>query len=69
MLYAKERSIEDLQFQTLYWNYAKNKYDRKVYKISSQFYELIKLGKILSGIMKGYLLLIHLQEIIDQYYI
>ena len=27
----------------------KNKYDRKVYKISSQFYELIKLGKILSG--------------------
>ena len=38
-----------MQFQTLYWDYVKNKYDRKVYKISSKFYELIKLGNILSG--------------------
>ena len=49
ILYSKERSIQDLQFQTLYWDYVKNKYDRKVYKISSKFYELIKLGNILSS--------------------
>jgi len=49
MLYAKEKTMQDLQFQTLYWDYVKNKYDRKVYKISSQFYELNKLEKILSG--------------------
>ena len=49
MLYAKERSIQDLQFQTLYWDYVKNKYDRKVYKISSQFYDLMKIGKIKNG--------------------
>lgn len=41
--------MQDLQFQTLYWDYVKNKYDRKVYKIISQFYELNKLEKILSG--------------------
>ena len=49
MLYAKERSIQDLQFQTLYWDYVKNKYDRKVYKIFSQFYDLMKIGKIKNG--------------------
>jgi len=47
MLYAKEKTMQDLQFQTLYWDYVKNKYDRNVYKIISQFYELNKLEKIL----------------------
>ena len=34
------RTIYDLQFQTLYMAYTKNKYDRKVSKISSSFFDL-----------------------------
>ena len=34
------RTIYDLQFQTLYMAYTKNKYDRKVLKISSSFFDL-----------------------------
>ena len=46
ILYAKERTIYDLQFQTLYWGYVKNKYDRRVCRISSQFYDLTNIFKI-----------------------
>ena len=47
MLFAKERTINDLQFQTLYMAYVKNKYDRKVSKITSEFFDLSQAGKIL----------------------
>ena len=47
MLSAKERSIYDLQFQTLYMSYVKNKYDRKVSKIHSEFFDLTQSGKII----------------------
>jgi len=47
ILYAKERTIHDLQFQTLYWGYVKNKYNRKVNKISSEFYDLSAILKII----------------------
>ena len=36
------RTTYDLQFQTLYMAYTKNKYDRKVSQISSSFYDLIQ---------------------------
>ena len=49
ILYSKERSIQDLQFQTLYWDYVKNKYDRKVYKISSKFYDLNSIRTTMTG--------------------
>ena len=41
------RTNNDLQFQTLYIAYVKNKYDRKVSKISSAFYDLRQSRKIL----------------------
>ena len=44
-----ERSMNDLQFQTLYWAYVKNKYNRKVSKISSEFYDLMQSNKILAN--------------------
>ena len=50
--YAKEmftslvRTTFDLQTQTLYMIYVKNKYDRKVFKISSAFYDLTQATKI-----------------------
>jgi len=47
MLSAKERSIYDLQFQTLYMSYVKNKYDRKVCNIHSEFFDLTQAGKII----------------------
>ena len=47
MLSAKERSIYDLQFQTLYMSYVKNKYDRKVSNIHSEFFDLTQAGKII----------------------
>ena len=42
ILYSKEKTIQDLQFQTLYWGYVKNKYDRKVSTISSESYDILK---------------------------
>jgi hypothetical protein len=47
ILYATERTIHDLQFQTLYWGYVKNKYDRKVSKISSEFYDISSYLKVI----------------------
>ena len=47
MLFSKERSTYDLQFQTLYMAYVKNKYDRKVSKIHSEFFDLAYAGKII----------------------
>ena len=52
ILYAKERTILDLQFQSLYWGYVKNKYDRKVSRISSEFYDIMKVFKIRSNTKK-----------------
>ena len=46
ILNEKERSLYDLQFQTLYWAFVKNKYNRKVYKISSEFYDLTQSNKV-----------------------
>ena len=43
------RTNYDLQFQTLYLAYTKNKYDRKVSKISSSFYDLIQAKKIMAN--------------------
>ena len=47
MLSSKERSINDLQFQSLYMAYVKNKYDRKTSIIYSECYELGEAGKIM----------------------
>ena len=47
MLSSKERSINDLQFQSLYMAYVKNKYDRKTSIIHSECYELGEAGKIM----------------------
>jgi hypothetical protein len=47
ILYEKERSIHDLQFQTLYMAYVKNKYNRKVSKIPSEFFDITQAFKIL----------------------
>ena len=47
ILNSKDRSMHDLQFQTLYWGYVKNKYNRKVSKIPSDFYDLMQVNKIL----------------------
>ena len=47
VLFAKVRSLKDLQYQTLYWAYVKNKYNRKVYKISSEFYDLTQASNAL----------------------
>ena len=52
ILNEKERSMKDLQFQTLYLAYIKNKYNRKVYKISSEFYDLSQGTKILKNTKK-----------------
>ena len=52
ILYAKERTIKDLQFQSLYWGYVKNKYDRKVSRISSEFYDLVRVYKIKANTKK-----------------
>ena len=38
--HSKKRTIYDLQMQTLYMAYVKNKYDRKVSKITSGYYDL-----------------------------
>ena len=40
LLFGIQRQKTDLQFQTFYMAYIKNKYDRKVSKISSSFYDL-----------------------------
>ena len=40
------RSNFDLQMQVLYMAYVKNKYDRKVNRISAGFYDLTHVGKI-----------------------
>ena len=52
ILNEKERSMNDLQFQTLYLAYVKNKYNRKVNKISSEFYDLSQGTKILKNTKK-----------------
>ncbi len=44
--------MNDLQFQTLYLAYVKNKYNRKVNKISSKFYDLSQGTKILKNTKK-----------------
>ena len=46
ILFAKERTMKDLQFQSLYWGYVKNKYNRKVCRIPSQFFALSIVSKI-----------------------
>ena len=46
MLSSKVRNIQDLQFQTLYMAYVKNKYDRKVSKIDAQFFDLYHAGNL-----------------------
>ena len=52
ILFSKERSVNDLQFQTLYWAYVKNKYNRKVSKITSEFYDLSQSNKVISNTKK-----------------
>ena len=49
MLFSKERSINDLQFQSLYMAYVKNKYDRKVSIIHSEFYDLFQAENIIEN--------------------
>ena len=49
MLSSKERSINDLQFQSLYMAYVKNKYDRKVSIIHSEFYDLFQAENIIEN--------------------
>ena len=44
--FSKERTLYDLQMQTLYMAYVKNKYDRRVSKVSSEFYDLLKIRKV-----------------------
>ena len=46
ILYSKERSLNDLQLQTLYWAYVKNKYNRRVYRISSEFYDISRVNRL-----------------------
>ena len=46
-LYCLKRNILDLQYHTLYLAYVKNKYDRKVSKISSIFYDLSQVGRLI----------------------
>ena len=46
LLKSKERSVDDLQFQTLYMCYVKNKYGRKTFKIPSEFYNLEQTSAI-----------------------
>ena len=52
ILFSKERSSYDLQYQTLYWAYVKNKYNRKVSKITSEFYDLSQSNKVISNTKK-----------------
>jgi hypothetical protein len=49
ILFSKERSSYDLQYQTLYWAYVKNKYNRRSYKISSEFYDLSQAYKVMGN--------------------
>jgi len=49
MLFSKERSKNDLQFQSLYMAYVKNKYDRKVSIIHSEFYDLFQAENIIEN--------------------
>ena len=49
IVYSKERTLHDLQYHTLYWAYVRNKYNRKVSKISSEFYDLTQSSKILQN--------------------
>ena len=56
ILNSKERSIHDLQFQTLYWAYVKNKYNRKVFKISSEFYDLSQASKLMINTKKMFVI-------------
>ena len=49
ILNEKERSLYDLQYQSLYWAFVKNKYNRKVYKISSEFYDLSQSNKVMEN--------------------
>ena len=46
-LYSLKTNILDLQYHTLYLAYVKNKYDRKVSKISSIFYDLSQVGRLI----------------------
>ena len=49
ILNEKERSLYDLQYQTLYWAFVKNKYNRKVYKIPSEYYDINQSNKVLEN--------------------
>ena len=49
ILNEKERSLYDLQYQTLYWAFVKNKYNRKVYKIPSEYYDISQSNKVLEN--------------------
>ena len=48
-LFSLVRTSYDLQMQTMYMAYVKNKYDRKVSKISSAFYDLSYITKLKSN--------------------
>ena len=52
LLKSKKRSVYDLQFQTLYWCYVKNKYGRKTFIISSQFYDLSESFRVFRNTKK-----------------
>ena len=52
LLKSKERSINDPQFQTMYLCYVKNKYGRKTFIISSQFYDLSESFRVFRNTKK-----------------
>ena len=56
ILFSKERSSYDLQYQTLYWAYVKNKYNRRSYKISSEFYDLSQAYKVMGNTKRLFVL-------------
>ena len=69
ILNEKERSMKDLQFQTLYLAYIKNKYNRKVYKISSEFYDLSQGTKILKNTKKLFVINTSLRNYFPIFYL
>ena len=52
LLKSKKRTVYDLQFQTLYWCYVKNKYGRKTFIISSNFYDLSESFRVFRNTKK-----------------
>ena len=52
-MHSLKRSVYDLNFQSLYTVYVKNKYDRKAMKIKNSFYDLIYAPKIKNDIINN----------------